>query len=55
MKTSDEWRAISRCQAQEADAAEARGDDKQAAMFRAESRENWHNAGQLDHENNKTR
>lgn len=50
MRMSDQWRATSRYQAQLADEAERKGNTKQAAMFRAESRENWHAAGQLDWE-----
>jgi hypothetical protein len=51
---SDQWRTTARYQAELANEAEERGDHQQAVMFRAESRENWRNARQLDWEMDKT-
>jgi hypothetical protein len=49
-RISDQWRTTARYQAELANEAEERGDHQQAAIFRAESRENWRNARQLDWE-----
>jgi hypothetical protein len=49
-RISNQWRATARYQVVLANEAEELGDHQQAALFRAESRENWRNARQLDWE-----